>query len=423
MKGETDMTEPVRLWSGNNGQRATRDWAAPPRSAGERPPAGERAGDATGRSQAGGGAGVGHADGGRAAPAGGRPVAPHGGARRRSALRTGIAGVLAGAVLVAGGVAVGDLTGSHPASEPSPAPLAAAGRGPAPATDAGRVYATAADGVVAVQVGGGSGTGFVLDERGTIVTNAHVVGDASQASVRFGDSGSAVEAEVLGTDPSTDLAVLRVDPSSVGTLHPLPLADSDAVRVGDQVVAIGHPFGLDRTATAGIVSGLGREIESPNGFSIDEVIQTDAAINPGNSGGPLVDARGRVVGVNSQIATAGANGNVGVGFAVPSNTVREVVPQLARGETIERPYLGLTSAAGSAGVEVQEVVPGGPAADAGLQAGDRIVSVDGQPVSEPGDVTDALDGREPGDTVEVEVERDGGRQQIEVELGTRPSTP
>jgi putative serine protease PepD len=280
-----------------------------------------------------------------------------------------------------------------------------------------------AAGVVAVQVGGGSGTGFVIDERGTIVTNAHVVGDASEASVRFGDSGSAVEAEVLGTDPSSDLAVLRVDPSSVGTLRPLPLADSDAVRVGDQVVAIGHPFGLDRTATAGIVSGLGREIQSPNGFSIDEVIQTDAAINPGNSGGPLVDARGRVVGVNSQIATGGANGNVGVGFAVPSNTVREVVPELARGETIERPYLGLTSAVGSAGVEIQEVVPGGPAAEAGLQAGDRIVSVDGQRTSEPGDVNDALDGREPGETVEVEVERDGGRQQIEVELGTRPSTP
>jgi putative serine protease PepD len=153
------------------------------------------------------------------------------------------------------------------------------------------------------------------------------------------------------------------------------------------------------------------------------VIQTDAAINPGNSGGPLVDARRRVVGVNSQIATAGANGNVGVGFAVPSNTVREIVPQLAGGETIERPYLGLTSAAGSTGVEVQQVVPGGPAAEAGLQAGDRIVSVDGQQTSEPGDLTDALDGREPGDTVEVEVGRDGGRQRIEVELGTRPSTP
>jgi putative serine protease PepD len=190
--------------------------------------------------------------------------------------------------------------------------------------------------------------------------------------------------------------------------------------VGDAVVAIGHPFGLDRTATAGIVSGLGREIEAPNGFSIDEVIQTDAAINPGNSGGPLVDMRGRVVGVNSQIATAGASGNVGVGFAVPSNTVREVVPRLARGEKIERPYLGLTTAAGPSGVEVQAVVPGGPAAGRGLEPGDRIVSVDGQAVTEPSDVTDALDGREPGDTITVEIERDGRRDRIDVELGTRP---
>jgi putative serine protease PepD len=281
-----------------------------------------------------------------------------------------------------------------------------------------------ADGVVAVQVGGGSGTGFVIDRRGTIVTNAHVVGDSSQATVRFGDSGATVDAEVLGSDPSTDLAVLRVDPSRVGTLHPLTLADSDNVRVGDGVVAIGHPFGLDRTATAGIVSGLGREIQSPNGFSIDEVIQTDAAINPGNSGGPLVDARGRVVGVNSQIATAGGGGgNVGVGFAVPANTVREVVPRLASGQTIDRPYLGLTTAAGSAGVEVHAVTPGGPAERAGLRTGDVVVSVDGQAVSEPGDVTDALDGSEPGDSVEVEVERGGRRERLDITLGTRPATP
>jgi putative serine protease PepD len=329
---------------------------------------------------------------------------------------------MAGAVLVAAGVLVGGLTGSDPASEPG-APLAAARGGPAPASDAGRVYAAVADGVVAVQVGGGSGTGLVIDERGTIVTNAHVVGDASAASVRFGDSGSAAAADVLGTDPSTDLAVLRVDSSRLGRARPLALADSDAVRVGDDVVAIGHPFGLDRTATAGIVSGLGREIEAPNGFSIDEVIQTDAAINPGNSGGPLVDTRGRVIGVNSQIATSGAGGNVGVGFAVPANTVRDVVPRLARGETIKRPYLGLTSAGGPSGVEVQAVEPGGPAARAGLEPGDRVVSVGGRQVSEPGDVADAIDGRDPGDTVTVKVERDGRRESIDVELGARPLTP
>ena len=209
-------------------------------------------------------------------------------------------------------------------------------------TAVGRVYAAAGAAVVSVQVdqgvGTASGTGFVIDDDGTIVTNAHVVGDADTARVRFGDRGSQIEAEVLGADPSSDLAAIRVDPNDVGRrLTRLPLADSDGVRVGDTAVAIGHPFGLDRTATAGIVSGVGREIKAPNGFQIDEVIQTDAPINPGNSGGPLLDARGRVIGVSSQIATAGNRGNVGIGFAVPSNTVRDVVPRLARGQSVVRP--------------------------------------------------------------------------------------
>jgi putative serine protease PepD len=399
VKGDKKMTEPVRLWSGDNGRRAAHDWAAPRRPVA--PPAAEPPPESP--------------EGSGAQPS----------AAARGRLRAGVAGALAAALLVGGGVVVGNLTASDPASPPTAAaPLPAATGGPSPRTDAGRVYAAVADGVVAVQVGGGSGTGFVIDERGTIVTNAHVVGQSSRASVRFGDSGATVDAEVLGSDPSTDLAVLRVDPSSVGTLHPLRLADSDDVRVGDDVVAIGHPFGLDRTATAGIVSGLGREIRAPNGFSIDEVIQTDAAINPGNSGGPLVDGRGRVVGVNSQIATSGGGGgNVGVGFAVPANTVREVVPKLAQGQTIERPYLGLTTAAGSAGVEVQAVTPGGPAARAGLRPGDVVLSVDGHAVSEPDDVVDALDGNEPGDSVEVEVERAGDREQLDITLGTRPANP
>jgi putative serine protease PepD len=386
------MTEQTRLWSGDRRQRATHEWAAPRRRAQEQtvpdPPVAD----------------------------------PPRGTASRTPLRAGVAGALAATLLVGGGVLIGDLASDRNAPPAAVAP-AVAGGGAAPRTDAGRVYAAVADGVVAVQVGGGSGTGFVIDERGTIVTNAHVVGEASQASVRFGDTGAAVEAEVLGSDPSTDLAVLQVDPSQASPLRPLALADSDAVRVGDDVVAVGHPFGLDRTATAGIVSGLGREIQSPNGFSIDEVIQTDAAINPGNSGGPLVDAKGRVVGVNSQIASGGGGGNVGVGFAVPSNTVQDVVPRLARGQTIERPYLGLTSAAGPGGVAVAEVTPGGPAARAGVRAGDRVVSVDGRSVSEPSDVTEALDGRAPGDSVELEVERDGTREQIDITLGTRPANP
>jgi putative serine protease PepD len=387
------MTEPTRLWSGERRRWATHEWAAPRRPAAERqtpPPA---------------------------------PAPPRATGARRTILAA-VAGALAAAVLVGGGVVIGNVTGSDAEAPAGTVTPAVAGGRAAPPTDVGRVYAAVADGVVAVQVGGGSGTGFVIDKRGTIVTNAHVVGEAEQASVRFGDTGAAVDAEVLGSDPSTDLAVLRVDPSSVGPLRPLTLADSDDVRVGDDVIAIGHPFGLDRTATAGIVSGLGREIESPNGFSIDEVIQTDAAINPGNSGGPLVDAKGRVVGVNSQIATnGGGGGNVGVGFAVPANTVLDVVPRLARGLTIERPYLGLTSAAGASGVEVVAVAPGGPAARAGLRAGDRVVSVDGDAVSEPGDVTDALDGLEPGDSVELEIERGGEREELDVTLGTRPNNP
>jgi putative serine protease PepD len=393
------MTEPVGLWSGRNGSRAAHDWAAPPRPPAEGPAP--------------------------QAPPPEQPSDPRRAASSRGRLRAGAVGALAAALLVGGGVVVGDLTSSDPKPPPAAAaPLPAAAGGAASSANAGRVYAAVADGVVAVQVGGGSGTGFVIDRRGTIVTNAHVVGDASQASVRFGDSGSAVEAEVLGSDPSTDLAVLRVDPSRVGTLHPLAFADSDDVRVGDEVVAIGHPFGLDRTATAGIVSGLGREIQAPNGFSIDEVIQTDAAINPGNSGGPLVDGRGRVVGVNSQIATAGGGGgNVGVGFAVPANTAREVVPRLAGGQTIERPYLGVTTSAAGAGVEVQAVTAGGPAERAGLRAGDVVVSVGGQAVSEPDDVANAIDGDKPGDSVSVVVERGGQRKQLDITLGTRPATP
>jgi putative serine protease PepD len=299
--------------------------------------------------------------------------------------------------------------------------LPAASGGRLAPTQIGRVYDTAGPGVVSVQAGARGGTGFVVRADGTIVTNAHVVAGADTAQVRFGDSGEQVDAEVLGTDVSTDLAVLRVDPGSVGPLRPLPLANSERVRVGDAVVAIGHPFGLDRTATAGIVSGVGREIQAPDGFQIDEVIQTDAPINPGNSGGPLLDARGRVVGVNSQIATGGArSGNVGIGFAVPSNTVREVLPALIRGETIERPYIGVTTSPHRDGAQVQEIVPGSPADSAGLEPGDVITEVDGREVRDPDDVADAIKGLEPGDEVEVEAESSGITQNFDVELEARP---
>jgi putative serine protease PepD len=301
------------------------------------------------------------------------------------------------------------------------AALLATDGGRLPQTQVGRVYESAAPGVVSVQAGVASGTGFVVNRDGTLVTNAHVIGTNDTARVSFGDSGRTIEAEVLGTDVSSDLAVLRVDPGSVDRLRPLPLADSDRVRVGDGVVAVGNPFGLDRTATAGIVSAVGREIRAPDGFQIDHVIQTDAPINPGNSGGPLLDARGRVIGVNTQIATGGTSqGNVGIGFAVPSNTVREVLPALARGERIRRPFLGVTSAPHPAGAEIQGVTPGGPADGAGLQAGDVITDVDGAPVSDPDDLSRLVSGLEPGDEVEVQVNRDGEERTFDVELGTRP---
>jgi putative serine protease PepD len=334
--------------------------------------------------------------------------------RRRRRLLPALAVLLAVAALALSAVALLDGDGGDDA-------LLATDSGRLSQTQAGRVYQAAGPGVVAVQAGPASGTGFVVNRDGTLVTNAHVVAGTETAQVSFGDSGRPVEAEVLGTDVSSDLAVLRVDPGSVDRLRPLTLTDSSRVRVGDAAVAIGHPFGLDRTATAGIVSAVGREIRAPDGFQIDNVIQTDAPINPGNSGGPLLDARGRVIGVNTQIATGGTSrGNVGIGFAVPSNTVREVLPALVRGERIKRPFLGVTSSPHPAGAEVQGITPGSPAAAAGLRAGDVITGLDGAPVADPDALSQAVSGREPGDEVEVEVTRDGERRTFEVELGTRP---
>ncbi len=214
---------------------------------------------------------------------------------------------------------------------------------------------------------------------------------------------------------------MHVDPGAAGSLTALQLADSDTVRTGQLAVAIGSPFGLPQTATAGIVSGTGRHIEAPDGFQIDSVIQTDAPINPGNSGGPLLDANGRVIGVNSQIATGGTSqGNVGIGFAVPANTVSDVIPRLERGETIRRAYLGVSTTAASGGAEVQEATAGGPAARAGLRAGDLIVTVAGERIADPDDVAAAIQDRRPGESVEIEVRRDGELRTLDVELTARP---
>ena len=289
------------------------------------------------------------------------------------------------------------------------------------------VYAKASPSVVFVRSregsGVASGTGFVVDADGTIVTNAHVVAGSSNVQVRFEDNGDGVDAEVLGTDASSDIAVLRVDPSDTGGVKPLTLANSDSVRVGDLAIAIGYPLGLDRTATAGIVSGLGRAIKAPNGFSIDKVIQTDAPINPGNSGGPLLDAAGRVIGINSQIATTGGGGgSVGIGFAVPSNTVRQVVPRLRSGSSIKRAYLGIESGPSivGQGALVSNVVPGGPADQAGLQIGDTITRVAGEEIRAPEDISAGIESRSPGDEVDIELRRAGDERTVKVTLGTRP---
>ncbi len=286
------------------------------------------------------------------------------------------------------------------------------------------VYAAASPSVVSVRTESGSGTGFLVSSDGTILTNAHVVGNSQQVQVRFEDGGDLHPAQVLGVDASTDLAALKVDEDAAKGVRPLQFANSDDVQVGDSAIAIGYPLGLDRTATAGIISGLERKIESPNGFSIDKVIQTDAPINPGNSGGPLLNANARVIGVNSQIATAGGSqGSVGIGFAVPASTVQEVLPQLARGVAPEHAYLGLTtSEAPGGGAQVAGTTSGGPAEKAGLTQGDVVTDVDGKQVQTPDDVAGAIADKKPGDRVDVTVQRGGSEETVQVTLGQRPET-
>jgi S1-C subfamily serine protease len=255
--------------------------------------------------------------------------------------------------------------------------------------------------------------------------------------VSFSDHHT-VAARVVGKDPDTDLAVLSVNPRGIG-LHPLALGDSKAVRVGDPTVAIGNPFGLDRTLTTGVVSAKQRRITAPSGFSIDNVIQTDAAINPGNSGGPLIDATGRVIGINSQIATAaGAAGNVGIAFAVPVDTAKSIIPDLVAHHMVSHAYLGLRGdssptvtfddGGGKAGVRVQEVDPGGPAARAGIlgegtvAGGDIILALDGTPVRSMAQIDDVVARHRPGDGIAVVVQRDGGKLTLQVQLAERPAS-
>ena len=383
------------------------------------------------------------------------------------------ASLLGGGVALAGAWAVGAFDDPAPLVEA--APVAAQQSGAASATtgstsiDVADIYRRSGPGVVQITstsngrsgvdvfgnpVEGQSqqalGSGFVVDKDGHIVTNYHVVQGASRVEVSFSNQDT-VKATIVGTDPSTDLAVLKVDVPAKA-LTPLALANSDVVQVGDPVVAIGNPFGLDRTVTAGIVSALQREVRSPNNYTIDHVIQTDAPINSGNSGGPLIDAQGRVIGVNSQIETAnGGGGNVGIGFAVPSNTVKSIVSQLLVDGRVDRAFLGVTlqdvsaDVAGvlrlpaSKGVLVGAVKPGSPAAKAGLEGGttqvvvagesyqlggDMIVAIDGKQVESVDALREAIAAHKPGDKVRITVvHADGSKATVETTLARAPETP
>jgi len=278
-----------------------------------------------------------------------------------------------------------------------------------------------ADGPMGSGTAQAQGSGFVYDSSGHVITNAHVVDGAESAKVRFAD-GKTYDATVVGVDASTDLAVLKVEaPSSA--LHPLELADSSQAAVGDVVVAIGSPFGLENSVTTGIVSALGRSMKAPNGYTITGSIQTDAAINHGNSGGPLLDLDGKVVGVNAQIESE-SGGNDGVGFAIPSSTVKSIVTQILEDGSVQHAYLGVSvtaAADGTAGAQLAEVRSGTPAAEAGLQAGDVLTAVDGDAVSSAAALQSAIDARKPGDRVILDYLRDGAHRTVTVTLGTRPS--
>src|SRR6476646_4958814 len=275
-----------------------------------------------------------------------------------------------------------------------------------------------------VAFGGGSqtqhalGSGFVYDGNGHIVTNQHVVDGAQSISVRFWN-GATYRATLVGSDPSTDIAVIKVAaPASM--LHPLGLGDSGSLQVGQGVVAIGSPFGLQETVTAGIVSALHREMTAPNNFTIADSIQTDAAINHGNSGGPLLALDGKVIGVNAQIESD-SGGSDGVGFAIPANTVRSIASQLIGSGSVKHAYLGVGIASAQNGVKLTEVRPGTPAAQAGLQTGDVVTAVGSRQVRAADELGTAIDAKKPGDRVTLTYTRNGASHSVTVTLEERPS--
>jgi S1-C subfamily serine protease len=289
--------------------------------------------------------------------------------------------------------------------------------------------------------GKGSGSGSVIDAQGHILTNNHVIEGASSLKVSFGGD-KVYPAKVVGRDPDTDLAVIKIEPPAEG-LTVVPLGDSDKLSVGQKVLAIGNPFGLDRTLTTGVISGLQRPIRARNGRPIDAAIQTDASINPGNSGGPLLDKYGRMIGINSQILSP-AGGSVGVGFAIPVSTAKRVIPQLIQFGEVRRPKLGANLYSVSQlseqgvnlpvenGLLVRSAIAGGPAASAGLRGlsqdadgdvvlGDIILAIDGQKMNNLDDLYRYLDKKQIGDTIQTEIFRDGKRSTVPVRLTAVPA--
>lgn len=368
-------------------------------------------------------------------------------------------GALGALVIVAVLAVVGVFDGDDPAGDLGAVPFAGAQGQDDELIQA--IYERYAPGVVFIQasVTGGrrspfgaprppegvaTGTGFLIDDEGLIVTNAHIVERATEVALRA-DDNELIPAEIVGVDLSTDLAVLRVDPEALAA-SPLPLGDVEGVAVGDPVVAMGNPFGLNDTITAGIVSAKQRRISAPDGFTIEDIIQTDAAVNPGNSGGPLVNLDGEVIGVNSQIATGGSGAMqfAGIAFAIPVSTVREVVPQLIEDGEVSRPVLGVSALdvgpglAERLGLEtpggayVYGIATGSPADEAGLSGdrgfasgallggGDVILEVDGEPIRGAGDLAAAIAEGEPGETITLTVVQDGERRRVEVELAPPP---